>query len=133
MIYTLFVFDQWMNFALRIAVAVIFLAHGWPKLKNLAATEKNFTAMGLRPGKLWGTMIALMETIGGAMLLLGIGTQIFSLLFAVEMIVRVGWKIRRGEKLIGGYELNLVLLAASLILATSGGGILSLDRGFRIW
>lgn len=133
MIYALFVFDQWMNFALRIAVAAIFLAHGWPKMKNLENAGKNFTAMGLRPGKLWGTLIALMETIGGALLLLGIGTQILSLLFAAEMAARLIRKIRRGEKMTGGYELDLVLLAASLILATSGGGILSLDRGFRIW
>lgn len=133
MIYTLFVFDQWMNFALRIAVAVIFLAHGWPKLKNFNDAVNNFTVAGLRSGKLLGTLVALLETVGGVMLLLGIGAQIISLLFATEMIFSVIWKIRRGEKMIGGYELDLVLLAASLILATSGGGILSLDRGFRIW
>lgn len=133
MIYTLFVFDQWMNFALRIALALIFMAHGLPKLKNPEAAAKNFIAMGFPAGKFWSMLIAILESIGGLLLLLGIGTQILGILFAIEMIVCAVWKIRRGEKLIGGYELDLVLLAASLILATSGGGVFALDNGFRIW
>lgn len=133
MIYTLFPFNIWMDFALRIALAVIFLVHGWPKLKNLNNTAKNFEVMGFRPGKFWGTLVALLEAVGGALLFLGAGTQILGILFAAEMLVTTAWKIRRGEKLIGGYEFDLILLAASLVLATSGGGAFGLDNYFRIW
>lgn len=133
MIYTLFVFNSWMDFALRIALAAIFMSHGWPKLKNLNNTGKNLEAMGIRPGKFWGTLVALLESVGGAMLLIGAGTQILGILFAAEMVVTIAWKIRRGEKLIGGYEFDLILLAASLIMATSGGGVFGLDSYFRIW
>jgi len=133
MIYTLFVFNSWMDFALRIVVAFIFIAHGWPKLKNLNNTCKNFSAMGFSPGKLWGTMISVLEAVGGALLLIGFGTQILGILFAAEMAVAAAWKIRRGEKMIGGYEFDLILFAASLILATSGGGMYGLDSYFRIW
>ena len=133
MIYLLFIFNQWMNFALRAVMAAIFLTHGWPKLKNLKATADSFTAMGFRPGKFWGTLVALMETIGGALLLFGAFTQIVAIVFAIEMIVTIIWKMRRGQKLVGGYELDLVLLAALSILATSGGGVLGLDNSFRIW
>ncbi len=133
MIYFLFIFNQWMNFALRVAVAAIFLAHGWPKLKNLKATADGFAAMGFRPGRFWGTLAALLETAGAGLLLFGAGTQILSILFALEMIVTTAWKIRRGQKFVGGYELDLLLLAASLLLATSGGGVLGLDNYFRIW
>lgn len=122
-----------MNFAMRIAVAVIFLAHGWPKLKNLKTTAENFNAMGFRPGRFWGTLIALLETVGAGFLFIGAGTQILAILFAVEMAVVIVWKIRKGEKLLGGCELELALLAASLVLMTSGGGVLGLDNHFRIW
>lgn len=133
MIYTLLILNQWMNFALRMAVAAIFMLHGWPKVKNLKTTAENFSAMGFRPGKLWGTLTALLEFVGGALLFVGAGTQILGILFAIEMIITAIWKIRRGEKLVGGYEFDLVLLAACLILATSGGGVLGLDNYFRIW
>ncbi|MDP3729499.1 MAG: hypothetical protein Q8R26_01970 [bacterium] len=32
------------------------------------------------------------------------------------------WKIKNGEKLKGGYEIDLLLVATNLILATSGVG-----------
>ena len=133
MIYTLFVFNSWTDFALRITLAVIFILHGLPKLKNLENTGKNFEVMGFRPGKFWGTLVALLESVGGALLLIGAGTQILGILFAIEMIVTTAWKIRRGEKLVGGYEFDLILLAASLIMVTSGGGVFGLDNYFRIW
>ncbi len=111
---------------LRLVVAGIFLAHGWPKLKNLKTTAANFNMMEFKPGWFWGTYIALLETVGSLMLVLGVGTQIAALLFAGQMAVVVIWKKMKGQNLAGGYELDLILAAASLALATSGGGMFTL-------
>ncbi len=133
MINFLFPFGEWAHLGLRLIVASVFLAHGLPKIKDLKTTADNFNAMGFRPGRLWGTFIAILEVFGGALMLLGAGAQILGLLFAGEMLVTSIWKLKNGQKLINGYELDLLLLAACLALATWGGGLLSFDSGFRIF
>ena len=105
--------------ALRVAVGVIFLAHGWPKLKNLKQTQGWFDSIGFKPGAFWGTLVALLETFGAAALALGFFVQPLAALFAILMLVAGLWKIKQGQKLSGGYELDLILLAACLLLATS--------------
>lgn len=120
-------YQEWGHFLLRAVVAVIFLAHGYPKIKNLRQTAENFGMMGFRPGVLWGTAVAALEVVGGAALLLGFWTELFAVLFAGEMIVAAFWKICRGQGLVNGYELDLLLIVASLVVATSGAGVLSLD------
>ena len=46
---------------------------------------------------------------------------------AVQMFVGTIWKLKRGQKLAGGYELDLLLLVSLLALMTLGGGLYSLD------
>lgn len=126
MIPVLFVFSDWALLALRLAVAAIFLAHGWPKLKNLKGTQEWFGSVGFKPGWLWGTYVALLETVGALMLILGFGTQAAAFLLAGQMAVAALWKKKMGKGLADGYELDLSLAAACLILATMGGGALAL-------
>ena len=122
-----------MHLVLRLMVALIFLAHGLPKLRDLKTNAGNFNAMGLRPGGLWGAYIAFLEVVGGALLILGAGVQVLGLLFAGEMFVAALWKMKNGQKLINGYELDILLFAACLALATWGGGLLAFDNGFKIF
>ncbi len=133
MINTLYPFGDWMHLVLRLVVAVIFLAHGFPKIKDLKTTAGNFNAMGFRPGAFWGGYAAILEVVGGVLLLFGVGVQILGLLFAGEMLVAGLWKMKNGQKLINGYELDLLLFAACLALATWGGGLLAFDNGFKIF
>ena len=130
MIYLLYLYQDWTLLAVRIAVAAIFLIHGWPKLKNLKTTAENFNSMGFRPGKLWGPFIAILEVVGGILLLLGFAIQVLGILFAIEMLVAAIWKIKHGQKFAGGYELDVLLVVASLILITNGSGAFGLDRLF---
>lgn len=125
MIPVLFVFSDWALLALRVAVAAIFLAHGWPKLKNLKSTQEWFGSVGFKPGWLWGTYVALLETVGALMLILGLGTQAAAFLLAGQMAVAALWKKKIGKALVD-YELDLLLAAACLILATMGGGALAI-------
>lgn len=120
-------YQEWAVFVLRIVVAAIFLAHGLPKLKNLRQTGENFNAMGFMPGAFWGTFIALLETVGGLAVLFGVFAQPFAALFAGEMLVAALWKMKRGQGFIGGYEFDLLLMAASLVLATFGAGAFSAE------
>ena len=127
MITVLAIFSDWALLLLRLVYGAIFLAHGWPKLKNLKTTAQNFEMMGFKPGAFWGTIVALAETFGGLAVILGIGTQYAGLVLAFNMLVATLWKLKNGQKLIGGFELDLSLLAIGLILATLDGGSFSLD------
>lgn len=55
----------------RIALGIIFLAHGSQKLfcafggRGLAGTIEDFEKIGYHPGVLWGTLVAFSEFFGG--------------------------------------------------------------------
>jgi len=122
----LLVFSNQALFILRVVVSLIFVAHGWPKLKNLKGTQEWFGSVGFKPGWLWGTVVALLETAGAVLILLGVFTQPLAFLLAGQMLVAALWKKKMGKSLKDGYELDLLLAAACLILATMGGGRLVL-------
>jgi len=126
MIPVLLVFNNWALFLLRIVVASVMLFHGVPKLRKLNHTNEWFSKIGFKPGWFWGTLISVLEAVGGFLLLLGVFTQVIALLFAIEMLVGSIWKKLKGDKFVNGYELDLILLVSSLILVTMGGGHYSL-------
>ena len=116
-------------FVLRVVLAVIFFAHGGRKIKNLKQTAVGFNAMGFKPGVFWGTLVALLEFFGGGFgFLLGIFAQPIAILLAVQFVVIIIWKLGANQPFVGGWELDLVILAALLVLVANGAGIWSLDR-----
>lgn len=116
--------------ALRLALGAIFLVHGWPKLRHLGQTATAFDGMGFKPGKFWGTLVALLEFFGGMALVLGFFTQTFAVLFALQFIAVIVWKLAKRQPFVGGWELDLLILAALLVLILNGGGAYSIDRTF---
>ena len=133
MIQLFFVFSDWAILLLRLVLGLIFIAHGWPKIKNLKTTQANFDGMGFKPGKFWGSLVALAEFFGGILMILGLFTQVAAFILALEFIVIMIWKLKIKQKLVGGYELDLILLAALLALATAGSSLYSLDSYFRVY
>lgn len=111
----------------RVFYGLLFVIHGWPKIKDLTQNAKSFEGMGFRPGLFWGTIVALLEFFGGLAIVFGLLTQVFGLLLAVQMAVVTIWKIRKKQKFVGGYELDLALVFIGLALATLGGGIYAID------
>ncbi len=122
--------SDWALLAVRLVIAAIFLAHGWPKLRNLKINAQNFSGMGFKPGAFWGTIVAFVEVFGGLAILAGFQVQIVGLLLAIDMVVATGWKIKQGMKLVNGFELDLMILVSCLALAALGAGIYSLPNFF---
>ena len=129
MLSTFFFYGGLGVFALRLVLAVILVVHGWPKLMDLRKTAGEFAAMGFRPGGFWGPLVALLEVFGGVGLLFGFFTQTFAVLFALQFVVIIVWKLAR-RKPFGGIEFDLLILAGLLVLILNGGGVWSLDRAF---
>jgi putative oxidoreductase len=100
----------------------LFIAHGWPKIKDLKQNARNFTGMGFEPGILWGSIAAFLEFCGGIALILGMWVPYACALFMVQFIVIIVWKLKKKIPFIGGWELDLVIFAFTFLLFTLYGG-----------
>ena len=116
--------------ALRIALGVIFLYHGYPKLAHLrgGAQMQSFFVEHDLPGYFL-YVAGVIETFGGGLLLLGLFTRPAALLLGLEMCVAI-WKVHsaHGYLAVHDYEFPLTLAMACFALATVGAGLISLDQ-----
>jgi putative oxidoreductase len=113
---------------LRMALAVIFIYHGYPKLaRPNAGMSEFFTQHGL-PGYLVA-VAGILECFGGLALAAGFFARAAALLLAGEMAVAI-WKVHsaHGVMAVRDYEFPLAMCAACFALATVGAGVVSLDH-----
>lgn len=116
---------------LRVFVGVIFLIHGIQKWINLEPMTVFFGQIGLNA--FWLYVVAVVETLGGVLLILGLFTRYAAILLSVVMvsaIVLFKWKIG-GETWLGKFaaaEIDLALLGANLAMIFTGAGSLALWR-----
>lgn len=116
---------QYGPFPIRILAGIAFIIHGLPKLSNLTGTEHFFTNMVGLPATL-ALPVGLLEVVGGIVLIMGILTRIASILLMIEMIgSTIIAKLPKG--FVGGYELDLLLMALSISLILTGPGRLSIE------
>lgn len=112
---------------LRIALGVVFVFHGYPKLAHSsAALQGVFQQHGL-PGY-FVYVAGVLETFGGGLLVAGLFTRAAALLLAIEMGVAIAkMHSGHGPMAVHEYEFPLALATACFALATVGAGLLSLD------
>ena len=116
---------------LRIVLGATFLIHGAAKFQGeIENTVGFFESLGL-PG-FSAYIVALVELVGGLAMLLGVGTRVVSILFAIVLAVAVV-KVKLAGGFLGngqmaGYELDLALLAMSIFLAISNKSLFALDN-----
>jgi putative oxidoreductase len=131
---------------LRLFVGAAFVVHGAPKLFGAGRGDMRKAMSQLLgiPGALFD-LTALLEFLGGIMLVIGLLTRLVAALFVIEMMMTTisyitklynaplprGWteqffKATRGYMF--GWEFDSVLLAASAAIAILGPGLFSIDR-----
>jgi putative oxidoreductase len=133
--------------ALRLVLAVVFIAHGANKLFGLWAgpgigvggtdvTAQFFAAVGLEPNFPLAVIIGAIELVGGILLVIGWFTRIAAPALIIVTVVAI-WKVHyqwgfflnwvgapdRGQ----GMELSIVLIGGLLCLALAGAGEWSID------
>ena len=122
--------------ALRIPIAIIFIAHGAQKLfawfggYGLEGTGQWMASIGLEPGYLMALLAGSAEFFGGIALLIGLLTRPTAFVLSLTMVVAiVSVHLTNGLFMSNnGYEFALALLAASVSLMLSGSGSYSLDK-----
>jgi putative oxidoreductase len=114
---------------LRLVLGVIFIDHGYPKLfGHTREAMEAFVRMGL-PGYL-AYVSGLIEFFGGCMLIVGLFTRAAGLLLTIELAVGI-WKashVATDLTAVRSYESPLLLVVSSLVLATLGASVVSLDQ-----
>ncbi|RDW17276.1 DoxX family protein [Oceanobacillus chungangensis] len=116
---------------LRVVLGLTFFIHGLSKFQGgISNTVGFFDSIGI-PGFL-AYVIGIIEVIGGIALVLGIGTRIIAILFALIMVgAIITAKFSAGflgNGQMAGYELELALLAMSIYFVLANKSVLSLDQ-----
>jgi putative oxidoreductase len=126
---------------LRTTVGAFFVGHGTQKLfgwfggHGLDATAQAFEGLGLRPGRPNAIAAGAAEAGGGALLLSGRANPLAATVLTSTMLTAIRrvhakngpWATN------GGYEYNVVLIAAALALAPPGAGRLSATEHRSDW
>lgn len=117
---------DWALFVLRITVAAIFLRHGFMKhgmwKQQASPSMPNMMLMLMRALSVVEPILAL-GILFGAFSVISAGALSVVMLGALYFKIFV-WKKKFSQD--GGWELDLLLLAALSILATAGSGVFSL-------
>ena len=114
---------------LRVALGVIFIYHGYPKL--FSGTQQMmdfFRHIGL-PGY-FVFVAGVFEFFGGILLIIGLFTRIAGFLLAAEMLVAL-WKVHgmfSHPSAVDDYQFPLACCAGAFALATVGAGLISFDH-----
>ena len=114
---------------LRVVIGLIFVMHGAPKLAGgIEGTAVFLGSIGIPLSGVAAWGIALAETLGGACLIAGLFVTPFSLLLAAHMVAGIFLvHLANGFYVVGpgqgGYEFNLLLIAALQTLVLAGSGI----------
>src|SRR5699024_11112192 len=120
---------------IRVVLGLTFMGHGAQKLfgwfggGGLDGTGKFFDSIGVKPGRTMAMLAGLSEFGGGLLFVLGLLTPIASALIIGTMLMAIikvhlpngFWSSN------GGFEYNLVVIAAAADGAMDGPGLFSVD------
>lgn len=112
--------------ALRLALGAVFIVHGWPKIQKAKAM-----ASGMGTSATFVTALGLVEVLAALGVILDVFVQLSALLLAVVMLGALkmkifDWKIPFAAHDKTGWEFDLILLAAAIVILVTGGGNLGI-------
>jgi putative oxidoreductase len=133
---------EWGPAVLRLVVGVVFVAHGVQKLfgawggGGLQGTADFLAALGWPAPFALAVLVAVVETLGGALLIVGAYTRGVAAVLALEAAVAI-WQVHLPHGFflnwglvpgVGhGYEYALTVAASLVSLLFTGAGALSVD------
>jgi putative oxidoreductase len=117
---------------LRLGLGITFFAHGREKIKNPAGFAGFLRQIHVPAPLLNAWMVALLETLGAVLLIVGIATRLIALGLAIDMLValltlRIGKAPFTSGGQGAGWDFEFILLIAALALVFTGAGRLGID------
>jgi len=113
---------------LRVVLGIILIDLGFLKFKGeKAAWRSSFEALNLRPTEIFLPLYALLQIVGGLLLIVGLWTQIAALAFVIFIGTElyVEWQAR--EILKRDIVFYVLIFAISLSLLLTGAGAYAID------
>src|SRR5437867_2214059 len=114
----------WALLPLRIAVGIVFVAHGGQKLMaGIPETSRFMSEVGIPLPTLAAILVTCVELLGGTAIVIGFMARWAALLLAIDMIVALlAVQLKAGLLRPGGFEFVLILLGSTVTLVLHGGG-----------
>jgi len=112
---------------LRIATGIVFIDHGYQKMfkMGIGGVTGFFGQIGVPMPGVMATLITLLEVFGAVALIVGFLTRPLALAFALDMLGAIFLvQMKNGFP---KYELEFLLLGASVALVLTGAGRYSVD------
>jgi putative oxidoreductase len=122
---------EWIpQFLMRVFLGYFFCESGWGKIHNLDTFTQRFTDWGIPFPAFNAALSAYTEFLGGALIVLGLGTRLVAIPMVINMIVAVlSVKLKELEGVNAFFELDEPLYALGFFwLIFSGPGWVSLDH-----
>ncbi|HUQ83316.1 MAG TPA: DoxX family protein [Gemmatimonadaceae bacterium] len=116
---------------LRLALGTVFLTHGGQKLfiGGFSGTASMLGRMGIPAAGIIGPVLAIVEPLAGAALVLGLFTRVAGLVVAIDMLGAIMTFHRlHGFFVPAGIEFPMMLCASGFALAMLGAGSFSVDQ-----
>ena len=124
---------------LRLAIGAFFVAHGTDKLfgwfndgMGMEATRQMLTGFQFTEPGLLAWVVALSETVGGVLVILGLffpaGAAALLGVMANVIVVKADWSL-----FLGDVELEMTYAAAAFAMLFAGPGRFALDRHTHWW
>lgn len=116
--------SSWGLLALRLAAGSIFLVQGISKLADIAGPTGMLEGLSFPAAALLAWVLAIVETAGGAMLILGLYSRIAAMPLAVIMLVAIAVKLSGGfgPASFEAIWVDLMLLAVMINTIFAGAG-----------
>jgi putative oxidoreductase len=111
---------------LRIGVGIVFIHAGWGKLNGIEGTAGFFGNIGIPLPGIMAWVVAIVEFVGGLMVLTGTYIRIPALFLAIIMVVAI-FTTKIGESFGAPFRLDVMLLLTSLALFMLDSGKFSVD------
>jgi len=105
---------------LRIGVGVIFIVAGWGKLTGIEGVQGFFGNIGIPLPGLMAWVVAIVEFVGGILVLTGTFIRVPAILLAIIMLVAI-ITTKIGQDF-SAYRLDAMLLLVNASLALMGAG-----------
>lgn len=118
-------YKKYATLVLRIALGIVFIAHGWGKVTGIEGTAAFFGDVGIPLSSFFAYVVAAVEFGGGILVLLGLFTRVAAALIGIVMIVAI-FTVKLSDGFLGGYELDFTLLCVAIALMLLGNGPVSL-------
>lgn len=120
--------SEWGYLLLRGTAGVIIAAHGFASQKpqGREKVEAALRQMKIPLPSIGSRVVSLVESWGGILVALGLGTRLFAFMVALVMLGATFFRIQ-GKIFLNGFDYPLFLFVCFLSIAMMGSGLISLD------